>query len=162
MIGELPSVSEEDLQEKAKKFPVIDYSNTSSDEPIEEVSKRKEEPKTVLEAKDETEDRESKKMTEKVRKSSDSVSVKCEETVEQVKETESSANVEIVPVSNEIEKPSESKSLKEEVEKKEEDEKEVDTEEIKDNKLVKRFFIWIFQFCNIFYLIIFWLMFYLL
>ena len=82
IIGELPSVSEEDLQQKAKKFPVIDYSNKSrvsgegsSDflakkgsekfhEPTKPISKAKEDKGRV---------KKSKKTNEKVRKCSDNM-----------------------------------------------------------------------------------------
>lgn len=79
-IGQLPSVSEKDLQQKAKKFPVIDYSKgeSSSDflskkgsekflEPIKPISKAKDEDRGRV--------RKSKKTNEKVNKSSDNIDV---------------------------------------------------------------------------------------
>ncbi|XP_043480801.1 zinc finger FYVE domain-containing protein 9 isoform X2 [Leptopilina heterotoma] len=99
VIGELPSVSEEDLQQKAKKFPVIDYGKSrvaaaaattattaaagesSSDflakksvekfhEPVKPISKVKE---------DKGKARKSKKTNEKIRKCSDNFDVPCNE-----------------------------------------------------------------------------------
>ncbi|XP_033219235.1 zinc finger FYVE domain-containing protein 16 isoform X2 [Belonocnema kinseyi] len=77
-IGQLPSVSEKDLQQKAKKFPVIDYSKGegSSDFLSKKGSEKFLEPiKPISKAKDEDEGRvrKSKRTNEKVNKSSDSV-----------------------------------------------------------------------------------------
>ncbi|XP_058796038.1 uncharacterized protein LOC131666946 isoform X3 [Phymastichus coffea] len=78
-IGELPQVSQEDLQEKAKKFPVIDYSlgsSGSSGESSREfsttVKKTSESSKISMQVTDdETKIKVNKKTHEKVRKCSD-------------------------------------------------------------------------------------------
>ena len=82
-IGELPSVSEEDLQQKAKKFPVIDYSKSgvsgegSSDFLAKKSSEKFHEPtKPIAKAKeDKGRIKKSKKTNEKVRKCSDNMDI---------------------------------------------------------------------------------------
>ncbi|XP_044594588.1 zinc finger FYVE domain-containing protein 16 isoform X3 [Cotesia glomerata] len=72
-IGELPEVSEEKLQEKAKKFPVIDYSKSSTSgesiDFLDEPEKLHHEPVKIVAEKE----RKIKKTGETVRKSSDTL-----------------------------------------------------------------------------------------
>lgn len=74
-IGELPQVPHQDLQEKAKKFPVIDYNiGSTSGETSREFSCPKKPEATRISTRvenDESKVKKSKKTNEKVRKSSD-------------------------------------------------------------------------------------------
>ncbi|XP_051176882.1 zinc finger FYVE domain-containing protein 9 isoform X3 [Leptopilina boulardi] len=94
VIGELPSVSEEDLQQKAKKFPVIDYSKGRIGESSsggsdflakKGVEKFHESTKPISKVKeDKGKTRKSKKTNEKIRKCSDNFDISINETVDEI------------------------------------------------------------------------------